>query len=245
MSTVFGAVVWDMDGVLIDSEPLHLSSFMETCARYGFAFDAADSGRWLGRSFVDMWNGIPELRGFGLTYDELHDEIIDLYVSRVHGAMARAPAPELVARLAGRGVIQGCASSSPLRIVEANVAAVGLGNHLAVVLGREDVAHGKPAPDLYLLVAERLGIAPNDCLAIEDTTSGLAAAKAAGFTAIIWPNAMTAAMDFSAADYVLDDLAAFDWACVVGAERTNPNPEAASYRRGFPGARASRRPPGR
>lgn len=118
--------------------------------------------------------------------------------------------------LAGRGVIQGCASSSPRRIVEANVAAIGVAHHLSTVLGREDVAHGKPAPDLYLLAAERLGLAPADCLAVEDTASGLAAAKAAGFTAIAWPNAMTAAMDFSAADHVLDDLSAFDWEGLVG-----------------------------
>lgn len=214
MSKNLCAVVWDVDGVLIDSEPLHLSSFMAICGRYGFAFDAADNALWLGKSFIDMWNGIPELRGFGITLDELRDEIVDLYVSRVHGAMARSPAPELVARLAGRGVVQGCASSSPRRIVEANVAAVGVAGHLSAVLGREDVAHGKPAPDLYLLAAERLGMAPGDCLAVEDTASGLAAAKAAGFTAIAWPNAMTAAMDFSAADHVLDDLAAFDWESV-------------------------------
>ena len=217
MSGIFGAVVWDVDGVLIDSEPLHLSSLTETCARYGFAFDAVDNHRWLGKSFIDMWNGIPELRGFGLTLDALRDEIVDLYVSRVHGAMARAPAPALVARLAARRVTQGCASSSPRRIVKANVAAIGLGDHLAAVLGREDVAHGKPAPDLYVLAAERLGVAPADCLAVEDTASGLAAAKTAGFTAIAWPNALTAAMDFSAADYVLDDLATFDWDCVAGA----------------------------
>ncbi len=217
MSKTFRAVVWDVDGVLIDSEPLHLSSLTETCRRYGFDFDAVDNARWLGKSFIDMWNGIAEFRGFGLTYDELHDEIIDLYVSRVHGAMARAPAPELVARLGLRGVAQACASSSPRRIVEANVAAIGVAGHLAAILGREDVPHGKPAPDLYLLAAERLGRAPGDCLAVEDTDSGLAAAKAAGFTTIAWPNAMTAAMDFTSADYALDDLAAFDWDCVAGA----------------------------
>lgn len=217
MSKTFSAVVWDVDGVLIDSEPLHLSSFMETCAGYGFEFDAADNALWLGKSFVDMWNGIPELRGFGLTMPELNAEICALYMSRVHSDMARAPAPDLVARLAARGVVQACASSSPRKIVEANVAAVGVGNCFAVVVGREDVEHGKPAPDLYLLAAQRLGVAPDDCLAVEDTATGLAAAKAAGLTAIAWPHAMTAAMDFSAADYVLDDLAAFDWAMVSGA----------------------------
>ena len=217
MTGPFAAVVWDVDGVLIDSEPLHLSSLTEICGRYGFDFDAVDNHRWLGKSFIDMWNGIPELRGFGLTCDALRDEIVDLYISRVHGGMARGPAPELVARLAGRGVLQACASSSPRRIVEANVAAVGVADHLAAVIGREDVTHGKPAPDLYLLAAEKLGLAPGDCLAVEDTASGLAAAKAAGLTAIAWPNAMTAAMDFSAADHILEDLAAFDWRTVTGA----------------------------
>ncbi len=211
MSGKFSAVVWDVDGVLIDSEPLHLSSFTETCARYGFYFDSLDNALWLGKSFIDMWNGIPELRGFGLSLDELRDEIVDIYISRVHGCMARMPAPALVAKLGARGVVQGCASSSPRRIVEANVEAIGVADHLTAVLGREDVADGKPAPDLYLLAAERLGVAPKHCLAVEDTASGLAAAKAAGFTAIAWPNAMTAAMDFSAADHVLDDLEAFDW----------------------------------
>ena len=96
------------------------------------------------------------------------------------------------------------------------MAAVGLADYLSTVLGREDVAHGKPAPDLYLLAAERLGLAPADCLAVEDTETGLAAAKAAGLKTIAWPNAQTAAMDFSAADYLLDDLAAFDWDGLVG-----------------------------
>lgn len=85
----------------------------------------------------------------------------------------------------------------------------------SAVLGREDVEHGKPAPDLYLLAVERLGLASDDCLAVEDTATGVAAAKAAGLTVIAWPNAMTAAMDFSAADYVLDDIEDFDWESVV------------------------------
>ena len=190
--------------MLIDSEPLHLSTFMTTCACYGFAFDAADNGLWIGKSFTDMWNGIPELRTFGLTIDELNAEICDHCIAEVQGGMARAPAPDMVAGLAGRGVTQGCASSSPRRIVEANVAAVG-------------VAEGKPSPDLYLLAAKQLGLAPADCLAVEDTESGLAAAKSAGLTAIVWPNDFNAVMDFSAADHVVDDLAVFKGDLVAGA----------------------------
>jgi beta-phosphoglucomutase-like phosphatase (HAD superfamily) len=217
MSNQFQAVIWDVDGVLIDSEPLHLSSFMTTCAGYGFAFDAADNALWIGKSFTDMWAGIPELRRFGLTIEELNAEICDHYIAEVHGGMARDPAPAMVTGLAGRGVTQGCASSSPRRVVEANVAAVGVTDHLHTVCGRDDVAEGKPAPDLYLLAAQQLGVAPSDCLAIEDTESGLAAAKAAGLTAIVWPNEFNAVMDFSAADHVIDDLTAFDWDLVAGA----------------------------
>jgi beta-phosphoglucomutase-like phosphatase (HAD superfamily) len=217
MSNLFQAVIWDVDGVLIDSEPLHLSSFMAICAGHGFAFDAADNRLWIGKSFSDMWKGILELRTFGLTIDELNKEICDHYIAEVHGGMARAPAPAMVASLARRGVPQGCASSSARRIVEANVAAVGVADHLHTVLGRDDVAQGKPAPDLYLLAAERLGLATGGCLAVEDTESGLAAAKAAGLTAIVWPDEFNAAMDFSAADHVIDDLTAFDWDLVAGA----------------------------
>ncbi|MCH7942958.1 MAG: HAD family phosphatase, partial [Proteobacteria bacterium] len=80
MTAPLRAVVWDVDGVLIDSEPLHLSSFMATCERYGFAFDPADNLLWLGKSFIDMWDGIPELREFGLSFDALRDGIVNLYV---------------------------------------------------------------------------------------------------------------------------------------------------------------------
>ena len=217
MSAQFHAVAWDVDGVLIDSEPLHLSTFIEVCGRHGHGFDAAENERWLGSSIHDMWRNIPELRGFGLTFDALLAELVDLYVERVHGGMARAPAPGIVAELAGRGVSQAAASSSPRRIVTANVAAVGAAGHLDPVLSREDVARGKPAPDVYLAAAKRIGVAPAHCLAIEDTARGVAAAKAAGCTVIAWPHAMTAAMDFSAADHVLDDLSAFDWRSVAAA----------------------------
>lgn len=217
MTGPFRAVIWDIDGVLIDSEPLHLSNFIAVSARYGYTFDATDNARWLGKSFVDMWENIPQLRSFGLTFDELINEIIDRYVDRVHSGMARSPAPGTVARLAAHGVPQAAASSSPRRIVDANIAAVGADAHLSAAFAREDVADGKPAPDLYLAAARHLGLAPADCLAIEDTESGVAAGKAAGLTVIAWPNEMTAAMDFSRADFVVDDLNSFDWASLTHA----------------------------
>ena len=215
MSARFSAVVWDVDGVLIDSEPLHEETISTVCARYGYDFGKKESEQWLGKSMAEMWRSIPELRGFGLTFDELLDKLVERYIERVHGDMARRPAPEIVGRLAARGVPQGAASSSPRRVVEANVAAVGVDGHLDAVVAVDDVENGKPAPDLYLEAAARLGMAPAVCLAVEDTATGVAAARAAGLTVIAWPNEMTAGMDFSRADFRLDDLEAFDWDRVI------------------------------
>ncbi len=213
----FRAVVWDVDGVLIDSEPLHFECLTAVCARYGQVFDDADNKRWLGKSFPEMWAGIPALRALGLGFEALRAELIDYYLARVHAGMARPPAPAIVAALAARGVPQAAASSSPRPIVEANVAAVGAKPHLAAALAVDDVAAGKPAPDLYLAAAARLGLHPAECLAVEDTATGVAAAKAAGLAAIAWPHPITAAMDFSAADFRLSSLADFDWEAMVGA----------------------------
>lgn len=215
MNGRFAAVVWDVDGVLIDSEPLHFDNIVRVCRRHGYAFTDDDCLNSLGVSFAEMWRDIPGLRAMGVSFDEVHTELIDRYVERVRPDMARGPAPAIVAALAGRGVPQAAASSSPRRIVEANIAAIGVAGHLRAVLGREDVAAGKPAPDLYLAAAERLNRAAGDCLAVEDTATGVASAKAAGLAVIAWPHAMTAGMDFSNADHVVSDLAAFDWARVV------------------------------
>ena len=215
MSARYRGVLWDVDGVLIDSEPLHFDNIVGACARHGYAFTEDDCRRSLGVSFGEMWRLIPGLPAMGIAFDDLLAELIDVYVERVRPDMARAPAPELVAALAGRGVPQAAASSSPRRIVDANIAAVGVGAHLGAALAREDAPYGKPAPDLYLEAARRIGCAPADCLVVEDTPTGVAAGKAAGMTVIAWPHAMTASRDFSQADRVVDDLATVDWSAVV------------------------------
>ncbi|MFQ5958677.1 MAG: HAD family hydrolase [Alphaproteobacteria bacterium] len=217
MSARFRAVVWDVDGVLIDSEPLHLENLAHVCGRYGYAFEEAENQRWLGKSFAEMWRMMPELRRLGRSYNELLAELLDYYVAHVHAGMARPPAPEVVAGLARRGVPQAAASSSPRRIVDANIAAVGVTAHLGAALAIDDVARGKPAPDLYLAAVARLDVAPQDCLAVEDTESGVAAAKAAGLGVIAWPHDMTAGMDFSRADWLIGDLLAFAWDEAVAA----------------------------
>lgn len=214
----FAGVVWDVDGVLVDSEPLHFAAMVAVLGGHGLAYDAAENARWVGKGLGEIWEGIPGLAAAGLTFEGLLAKWIARYVARADSTLARPPAPAIVADLARRGVPQAAASSSPRAIVEANLRAAGVAGHLVAALACEDVARSKPAPDLYLAAVARLGLPATACLAIEDTETGVAAARAAGLTVLAWPNAMTREMDFSAADAVLDDLAQFDWARIRGGE---------------------------
>ena len=111
MSGRFAAVV--VDGVLIDSEPLHFDNIVRVCRRHGYAFTDDDCRDSLGVSFTEMWRDNPGLRAMGVSFDEVYTELIDRYVERVRPGMARVPAPAIVAALAGRGVPQAVASPRP------------------------------------------------------------------------------------------------------------------------------------
>ncbi|TMB57065.1 MAG: HAD family hydrolase [Chloroflexi bacterium] len=109
----------------------------------------------------------------------------------------------MVERLRGRARL-GLASNSSRRLVDTALRTAGLLGAFDAVVTSDDVDHAKPAPDLYLLACERLGVAPGEALALEDTQSGIAAAKAAGLTCIAVPQ--FAETDVSAADRVIDSL---------------------------------------
>src|SRR5206468_55025 len=112
-------------------------------------------------------------------------------------------AVELVERLRGR-VPLALASNSGREVVDTALATAQLGDAFDAIVTSDDVADGKPAPDIYLVACERLGVRPEDALALEDTASGIAAAKAAGLACIAVPQ--FAETDVSAADRVIDSL---------------------------------------
>ena len=116
----------------------------------------------------------------------------------------RVPGPSSSSRRLRGRVPLGLASNSPRFLVDAALATAGLTDAFDAVVSSDDVAHPKPAPDLYLLACERLGVAPAEALALEDTASGIASAKAAGLTCIAVPQ--FAETDVSAADRVIDSL---------------------------------------
>ena len=201
------AVVFDMDGLLLDTETLWHEAEVELFRRHGGEFTWDDKMAVIGTSedftaryFADRL-GLLHERGTQLVAEM--QELMHALVRR--SVDARPGAVELVRRLRELDKIGlGLASNSPRYLVDDALATAGLTDAFAVIVTSDDVEHAKPAPDIYLLACRRLGVEPAEALALEDSASGIAAAKAAGLTCIAVPQ--YAETDASAADRVVDSL---------------------------------------
>jgi HAD superfamily hydrolase (TIGR01509 family) len=212
------AVIFDLDGVLLDSEQVWNESKRELVEEHG--------GRWLEQAPRDMmgmsspeWSRyLVEELGVSLEPTAASDEVV-ARLERIY--RSRLPlldgAPEAVRRLAGRFPL-GLASSSNREIIDLFLELSGLADHFAVTLSSEEVERGKPAPDVYLEAARRLQAAPERSAAVEDSENGIRAARAAGMRVLALPNPHypPAAEALALADDVLGSLAELDPARVAG-----------------------------
>ncbi len=201
----YRAVIFDMDGLLLETESLWLRAESELFRRHGQEFSREDQlavmgtgVEFSGRYYASRL-GQPESRGAALV-EEMHGYMLAELQRDVH---ARPGAVELVDRLRGQ-VPLGLASNSERLLVDAALSTARLTDAFDTIVTAADVAQPKPAPDIYLEACARLGVAPADALALEDSAPGIAAAKAAGMTCIAVPQ--FAETDVSVADRVIDSL---------------------------------------
>lgn len=188
------AVIFDMDGVLIDSEPVWRDVEIEVLASLGVRLTEAECRETMGMrvpEVVRMWHGRYSWRGASI--DEVTRRIIDAVIEHVRAkGEAIDGATSAVAAVRRVGLRCAVASSSPLALINAVVARLGIDADVDVVCSAEHDVHGKPAPDIYLRTASLLGVPPANCLAIEDSVNGVLSARAAGMPCIVVPDEVTA-----------------------------------------------------
>ncbi|MES2660299.1 MAG: HAD family phosphatase [Verrucomicrobiota bacterium] len=204
----FSAVLFDFDGVLVDTEWAIYQAWLRTFQNHGHDLPLDVYTHCIGSDFA-TWSPkthLEELTGLAFDWHDLdarrQEEIL---VELTHeGTMPGVIA--LLEKLTSDGIRRAVVSSSSHHWVDGWLKKLAFANHFETVVCRGDAERIKPAPDLYLEAARRLGLAPADCLVIEDSLNGVKSAKAAGMTVWVVPNRVTAGLDFSAADRISPSL---------------------------------------
>jgi HAD superfamily hydrolase (TIGR01509 family) len=183
------AVVFDLDGVLADTEHLWEESWLDVARTYGVLWGQDDTRRVQGMSSRE-WSGyLADRAGDSVDPAEIRERCIAHFerAARQGRAQAMAGGPELVVA-AARRVPVALASSAPRRAIDSCIERFGLTGRFSATVSSDEVHRGKPFPDVYLAAANRLGIDPADAFGIEDSTNGIRAARAAGLEVVAVPN---------------------------------------------------------
>lgn len=196
------AIIFDMDGLMVDSEPLSRNAWNQVLQAHGYQMTDDVYRQIIGRRTDQSAEFILNQYPLPMTAAELASQKADVFHQiRAQGIPAMPGLMGLQAILKQRGIPWAVATASPRDHAEIILAQLGLTADCHAIAAGNEVAHGKPAPDIYLLAAERLGIDPTVCLALEDSEPGCTAAKTAGMTVIAIPNEETKTAVFSCADY--------------------------------------------
>jgi HAD superfamily hydrolase (TIGR01509 family) len=183
------AVLWDMDGTLIDSEPYWLLSESRLASEYGGVWTEENGHELIGKSLYDSSALLKDRLSIeDLSVEQVIDRLTDEVVSHLKGSLPWRPgALELLMDLKQKGVKTALVTMSMRRMALAVTEQIPF-KAFDVVVGGDDVRIGKPDPEPYLHAAKLLGVDPTQCIALEDSRTGLASAEAAGCVAVGIPN---------------------------------------------------------
>ena len=201
------AVIFDMDGLMVDTEPLARRSWEMVLGEFGQQLDEPTFLQMIGLRRFDSALLVLEKLDLDLSPDELLEQK-EIHLAKIltDGIPAMPGLDRLVEELKEREMPWAVATSSPFNYAELVLRNLGLATDCQAIASGDEVQHGKPAPDVYLLASERMGILPESCLALEDSIPGVKAAVAALMLTVAVPGDRKDLEAFSLADYVFPSL---------------------------------------
>jgi HAD superfamily hydrolase (TIGR01509 family) len=183
----FAALIWDLDGTLVDSEPAHYAARNDALAELGLTVPEDFHLRMLGVNDLDIHAALVAEAGATIAPDEWRAVKLAHYLRHTASIRPRTQVAQAAEYWSKQGILSAIVTNSTREEVTIAMAATGLDWAFKTTVSFSDVAKGKPEPEGYLLAAERLGVSPQKCLVIEDTTTGAMAGCAAGMTVIYHP----------------------------------------------------------
>lgn len=206
------AIIFDMDGVLIDSEPVHLEAFRRLMDSLSIPFDKEYYLQFIGSTTEHMWNKVITDYKITLSKDELVVKSNN-FVKEINGEAGypvMRGAAELIQRLSCAGVKLAVASSSGMDRIENTLDKLGVRGFFDGVVSGLQVKNPKPAPDTFLEAARLLNVCADECIVIEDSLNGMKAAKNAGMICVMYENLSIGAVDSTYADYIIQGFEDLD-----------------------------------
>lgn len=186
---MIGAVIFDLDGVLVDTEHVWDEVREQLTEDWGGSYGPEAQRAMMGMSSTEWSAYMHDALGLAQSPVKINGEVVRRMLMRYRHDLPLVPgAVEAVTRVAAAGLPLAVASSSNRPLIDAVLDAAGIRGLFAASVSSEEVARGKPAPDVYLEAARRLGVAPSDCAAVEDSSNGLRSAHAAGMLVVAYPN---------------------------------------------------------
>ena len=206
------AVVCDMDGVLIDSEPVHMEAHKRIMEKLNLPFEKDYYMQFVGSTTDYMWAKMIKDFSIDLSPDELM-KMSDEFVKEINGEAGypvMEGAKNIICTLKDSGLKLAVASSSGISRIEQSLDKIGVRDEFDVIVSGMKVENPKPAPDVFLKAAEELNVSPDECIVIEDSLNGMKAAKNAGMICVMYENSSLGKQDSTYADYVLQGFSGVD-----------------------------------
>jgi beta-phosphoglucomutase family hydrolase len=200
------AVIFDMDGLMIDSEKIHLKAYNEALKEFGIRISKQGNLKYVGISDTDICKDLVKVHNLEISYHDLKRKKDKAYQSFLNDVEPQQGLINLVEKLHKENYKLAVASSSNIKEIKIIISKLGIEQYFNNLTSADFVRKGKPEPDIFLYAASKLGVKPQKCLVLEDAPSGVLAAKRANMYCYAIPSEETKNENFDAADKVLRSL---------------------------------------